>query len=86
MTVETPDLQLARTLSKAQDLYPEHTYKAVVKRVYREQETVEGRVEMLEGLVAEFERGMVAKEVNSESKRFSEEVNSALEGAAGRQG
>lgn len=60
MTTNTPDLHLARLISKAQDTYPEHTYKAVVNRVYREQETVEGRAAMLEGMLGEFERGMAA--------------------------
>lgn len=58
MTTTSPDLTLFRLKAKAQNLYPEHTYKAVIHRVEREQETVEGRVEMLEGLVEDFERGM----------------------------
>lgn len=60
MTTESPDLHLARLKAKAQNTYPEHTYKAVLHRVYREQETTQGRADMLEGMLAEFERGIEA--------------------------
>jgi len=58
MAIDTPDLTLFHLKAKAQDLYPEHTYKAVLRRVYREKETTEERVQMLAEMVAEFERGM----------------------------
>lgn len=55
--VESPNLHLLRLKAKAQETYPEHTYKAVIHRVNRERETAEGRAEMLEEMLAEFERG-----------------------------
>lgn len=59
MTAPAPitALHLALLEAKAQETFPEHTYKAVLLRVHREQETNEGRAEMLEGLISEFERG-----------------------------
>ena len=58
MTIESPDLHLFRLKAKAQNTYPEHTYKAVLGRVYREQETTQGRADMLEGMLEDFERGV----------------------------
>ena len=60
MTTLSPALHLALLESKAQDTFPEHTCKAVLLRVHREQETNQGRAEMLEGLIGEFERGREA--------------------------
>ncbi len=54
----SPALHLALLESKAQETFPEHTYKAVIHRVHREKQTEQGRAEMLEGLISEFERGL----------------------------
>ena len=59
MTTTAPNhaLHLALLESKAQETFPEHTCKAVLLRVHRGKETEQGRAEMLEGLISEFERG-----------------------------
>jgi hypothetical protein len=55
-TCNSLDLRLARLTAKAQDLLPEHTYKAVMRRVSR-YESLKVKCEMLEVLLREFERG-----------------------------
>jgi hypothetical protein len=53
----SPALHLALLAAKAQETFPEHTYKAVIRRVRQERVTEQGRAEMLEGLI---ERGWEA--------------------------
>lgn len=57
-TAIPPALTLLNLQSKAQDLLPEHTYKAVMHRIQNEQETDAGRCELLGQIVGDFERGM----------------------------
>jgi hypothetical protein len=57
----TEKLQATKLFSlaaEAQDLLPEHTYKAVMLRA-SSRDSVEGQCELLEDVVGDFRRGML---------------------------
>jgi hypothetical protein len=56
-TTETPDAHLFALKAETQELLPDHTYKAVMRRVEAE-ESLEEQCELLEDGLAEFKRGL----------------------------
>jgi hypothetical protein len=57
MTIETPEAKLFSLTAEAQDLLPNHTYKAVMHRV-NALDSIEDRCELLESGLGEFKRGL----------------------------
>jgi hypothetical protein len=58
MRALTPEAKLFSLTAEAQDLYPEHTFKAVMHRV-NAIESIEEKCERLEKGIEEFKRGLV---------------------------
>jgi hypothetical protein len=57
MTTETPEAKLFRLTAEAQELLPDHTYKASMHLVDR-RESVEEKCKYLEEGLEEFRRGL----------------------------
>lgn len=53
----SPTVRLLELEAEAQDLLPDHTYKAVMLRI-SSKDSVQEQCEVLEGVVEEFKRGM----------------------------